>query len=56
MPSIGYKPVDAYLQLAWHATQFRCISRGQQPKAIKGLVRTLIAFGPRMGCNILTQK
>lgn len=56
VPSIGYKPVDAYLQLAWHATQFRCISRGQQPKAIKGLVRTLIAFGPRMGCNILTQK
>lgn len=55
IPAIGYKPVDAYLQLAWHASQFRRISSGQQPKAIKGLVRTLIAFGPRMGFNILTQ-
>jgi len=55
IPAIGYKPVDAYLQLAWHASQFRRISSGQQPKAIKGLARTLIAFGPRMGFNILTQ-
>lgn len=55
IPAVGYKPVDAYLQLAWHAAQFRRISRGQQPKAIKGLFRTLIAFGPRMGFNILTQ-
>lgn len=55
VPSIGYKPVDAYLQLAWHAAQFRRISRGQQPKAIKGLIRTFVAFGPRMGFNILTQ-
>lgn len=55
IPAVGYKPVDAYLQLAWHATQFRRISSGQQPKAIKGLFRTLIAFGPRMGFNILTQ-
>jgi len=55
IPAVGYKPVDAYLQLAWHAAQFRRISSGQQPKAIKGLFRTLIAFGPRMGFNILTQ-
>lgn len=55
IPAVGYKPVDAYLQLAWHAAQFRRISSGQQPKAIKGLLRTLIAFGPRMGFNILTQ-
>lgn len=55
IPAVGYKPVDAYLQLAWHAVQFRRISSGQQPKAIKGLLRTLIAFGPRMGFNILTQ-
>ena len=55
VPSIGYKPVDAYLQLAWHAAQFRRISSGQSPKAIKGLIPTLIAFGPRMGFNILTQ-
>ncbi|MQZ29902.1 NADH:flavin oxidoreductase/NADH oxidase family protein [Acinetobacter haemolyticus] len=55
IPHLGYKPVDAYLQLAWHATQFRRISSGQEPKAIKGLIKTLIAFGPRMGWNILTQ-
>lgn len=55
IPAIGYKPVDAYLQLAWHAAQFRRISSGQQPKAIKGLIRILVAFGPRMGFNILTQ-
>ncbi|ENW18331.1 2,4-dienoyl-CoA reductase [Acinetobacter haemolyticus CIP 64.3 = MTCC 9819] len=55
IPHLGYKPVDAYLQLAWHAAQFRRISSGQQPKAIKGLIKTLIAFGPRMGWNILTQ-
>lgn len=56
IPHLGYKPVDAYLQLAWHAAQFRRISSGQQPKAIKGLIKTLIAFGPRMGFNILTQQ
>ncbi|WP_332604330.1 NADH:flavin oxidoreductase/NADH oxidase family protein [Acinetobacter sp. ESBL14] len=56
IPALGYKPVDAYLQLAWHAAQFRRISSGQKPKAIKGLVRTLLAFGPRMGFNILTQE
>ncbi|MBH2001971.1 MAG: NADH:flavin oxidoreductase/NADH oxidase family protein [Moraxellaceae bacterium] len=55
IPAIGYKPVDAYLQLAWHAAQFHRISSGQQPKVIKGLIRTLAAFGPRMGFNILTQ-
>ncbi|WPO66567.1 NADH:flavin oxidoreductase/NADH oxidase family protein [Acinetobacter haemolyticus] len=55
IPHLGYKPVDAYLQLVWHAAQFRRISSGQQPKAIKGLIKTLIAFGPRMGWNILTQ-
>jgi 2,4-dienoyl-CoA reductase-like NADH-dependent reductase (Old Yellow Enzyme family) len=55
IPAVGYKPVDAYLQLGWHAAQFRRISSGQQPKAIKGLIHTLIAFGPRMGFNILTQ-
>lgn len=55
IPHLGYKPIDAYLQLAWHAAQFRRISSGQQPKAIKGLIKTLIAFGPRMGFNILTQ-
>lgn len=55
IPHFGYKPVDAYLQLAWHATQFRRISSGLQPKAIKGLFKTLVAFGPRMGFNIMTQ-
>lgn len=56
VPHIGYKPVDAYLQLAWHAAQFRRIAAGLQPKPMKGLIRTLVAFGPRMGFNILTQE
>ncbi|MCY6411068.1 NADH:flavin oxidoreductase/NADH oxidase family protein [Acinetobacter sp. VNH17] len=55
IPVVGYKPIDAYLQLAWHAAQFRRIGHGQQPKPIKGLIPTLATFGPRMGFNILTQ-
>lgn len=56
VPAVGYKPVDAYLQLAWHAAQFRRISSGRQPKALGGLLRTVAAFGPRMALNILTQE
>ena len=55
IPKIGYRPVDAYLQLVWHAAQFRRISSGLTPKPLGGLIRTLLAFGPRMGLNILTQ-
>lgn len=56
VPATGYKPIDAYLQLAWHATQFRRISAGLAPKPLGGLTRTLMAFGPRMGLSILTQR
>lgn len=56
VPSIGYKPVDAYLQLAWHAAQFRLISSGRQPQSLGGLLSTVAVFGPRMALNILTQK
>lgn len=56
VPSIGYKPVDAYLELAWHAMQFKRISQGLDPKASKGLIPTFLRFAPRMGLNILTQK
>lgn len=56
VPSIGYKPVDAYLQLAWHAMQFKRISKGLDPKGSKGLIPTFLRFGPQMGLNILTQK
>ncbi|WP_410210043.1 NADH:flavin oxidoreductase/NADH oxidase family protein [Aquirhabdus sp.] len=55
IPAIGYRPVDAYLQLGWHAAQFRRISSGRPPKILGGLVRTVLAFGPRMGFNIVTQ-
>lgn len=55
VPAVGYRPVDAYLQLAWHAAQFRRISSGRQPKPLGGLLRTVAAFGPRMALNILTQ-
>lgn len=56
IPAVGYRPVDAYLQLAWHAAQFRRISSGLQPKPLGGLMRTVAAFGPRMALNILTQE
>ncbi len=55
VPRIGYKPVDAYLQLAWHAAQFRRIAAAREPRPLGGLLRTLAAFAPRMGYNILTQ-
>lgn len=56
VPRIGYKPVDAYLQLAWHAAQFRRIAAAQDPKPLGGLLRTVAAFAPRMAFNIVTQK
>jgi 2,4-dienoyl-CoA reductase-like NADH-dependent reductase (Old Yellow Enzyme family) len=55
VPRIGYKPVDAYLQLAWHAAQFRRIAAAREPRPLGGLLRTIAAFAPRMGYNILTQ-
>ncbi len=55
VPRVGYKPVDAYLQLAWHAAQFRRIADGQSPQPLGGLLRTVAAFGPRMAFNIATQ-
>ncbi|PTU33121.1 NADH:flavin oxidoreductase/NADH oxidase family protein [Stenotrophobium rhamnosiphilum] len=55
IPRVGYKPVDAYLQLAWHAAQFRSIAAARDPKPLGGLLRTVLAFAPRMGFNIVTQ-
>lgn len=55
VPRVGYKPVDAYLQLAWHAAQFRRIAAALDPKPLGGLLRTVVAFAPRMGFNIVTQ-
>jgi len=56
VPAIGYRPADAYLQLGWHAAQFRRISSGHAPKSLGGLIGTILAFGPRMGFNIVTQE
>lgn len=56
VPRLHYKPVDAYLQLAWHAAQFRRIASGRDPQPLNGLLRTLAAFAPRMGFNIVTQR
>ncbi len=55
VPTIGYRPVDAYLQIGWHAVQFRRICSGRSPKSLGGLMGTVMAFGPRMGFNIVTQ-
>lgn len=55
VPRVGYKPMDAYLQLGWHAAQFRRIAAGKKPRNHGGLLRTAAAFSPRMGFNMATQ-
>jgi 2,4-dienoyl-CoA reductase-like NADH-dependent reductase (Old Yellow Enzyme family) len=55
VPRVGYRPLDAYLQIAWHAAQFRRIAAARDPKPLRGLIRTVLAFAPRMGFNIVTQ-
>ncbi|WP_394822477.1 NADH:flavin oxidoreductase/NADH oxidase family protein [Pendulispora albinea] len=55
VPAIGYKPIDAYLQLGWHSAQFRRIAAGHTPRSLGGFCRTVVALGPRMAMNIATQ-
>jgi 2,4-dienoyl-CoA reductase-like NADH-dependent reductase (Old Yellow Enzyme family) len=54
-PAIGYAPLDSYLQLAWHATQFRRIGAGLAPQPFGGAIRTLADISLRMPLKILTQ-
>ena len=48
-------PANAYLQLAWHAANFRSIAAGATELIGPGAVRTLVEAGTRVSFNALTQ-
>ncbi|MFE4456474.1 NADH:flavin oxidoreductase/NADH oxidase family protein [Nocardia tengchongensis] len=48
-------PVNSYLQLAWHAANFRRIAAGEKQVAGPGAARTLAAAGAAMTIRALTQ-
>lgn len=48
-------PVNAYLELAWHARNFRAISDGATDLTGPGALRTLVSAGTRVTVNALTQ-
>lgn len=48
-------PVNSYLQLAWHAANFRRIAAGEKQVSGPGAVRTLAAAGAAMTVRALTQ-
>ncbi|AJX33915.1 NADH:flavin oxidoreductase/NADH oxidase family protein [Burkholderia oklahomensis] len=54
-PKVGYAPLDSYLQLAWHAAQFRRIGSGLAPRPFGGAFKTLADVSVRMPLRILTQ-
>ena len=47
-------PINAYLQLAWHAAQFRRIAGGHTEPATPGAVRTLADAGMRVTARAMT--
>lgn len=55
VPALGYRPLDAYLDLAWHYTQFRRIASAQPPKPLGSLLHTVASFAPRIAYNVVTQ-
>lgn len=48
-------PVNAYLELSWHARNFRAIAEGATDLSGPGALRTLAAAGTRVTLNALTQ-
>ncbi|MEV0341313.1 NADH:flavin oxidoreductase/NADH oxidase family protein [Nocardia sp. NPDC050713] len=55
IPGRGLDPVNSYLQLAWHAANFRGIAAGEKRLRGPGAVRTLAAAGATMTVRALTQ-
>lgn len=51
----GATPLNSYLQLAWHAANFRRIAAGETHVRGPGAVRTLIAAGTTVTVRALTQ-
>ncbi|PQP20829.1 NADH:flavin oxidoreductase/NADH oxidase family protein [Rhodococcus opacus] len=54
IPLPAATPINSYLQLAWHAANFRRIAAGKQVRA-PGVVRTLAAAGTTVTARALTQ-
>ena len=52
---ISFTPMNAYLQLAWHAANFRAIAAGETDLRGPGAARTLVEAGTRVGFRALTQ-
>jgi 2,4-dienoyl-CoA reductase-like NADH-dependent reductase (Old Yellow Enzyme family) len=57
VPRVGFRfatPVNAYLQLAWHAAHFRRIAAGAPEPSRGGAVRTLVDAGTRVTARAMT--
>ncbi|MFD0364090.1 NADH:flavin oxidoreductase/NADH oxidase family protein [Nocardia sp. GCM10030253] len=55
VPLPGATPINSYLQLAWHAANFRSIAAGEKQVSGPGAVRTLAAAGTTVTARALTQ-
>lgn len=55
LPIPGATPINSYLQLAWHAANFRRIAAGETHVSGPGAVRTLVAAGTTVTARALTQ-
>lgn len=55
IPLAAATPVNSYLQLAWHAANFRRIAAGDKQVTGPGAVRTLAAAGTTVTARALTQ-
>ncbi|GKU37374.1 NADH:flavin oxidoreductase/NADH oxidase family protein [Mycobacterium montefiorense] len=55
LPLPGLDPVNSYLQLAWHAANFRDIVGGAAQSRGPGAIRTLLAAGTTVTVRALTQ-
>ncbi|MFF2555408.1 NADH:flavin oxidoreductase/NADH oxidase family protein [Nocardia sp. NPDC058058] len=51
----GAAPINSYLQLAWHAANFRSIAAGEKQVSGPGAIRTLLAAGTTVTARALTQ-
>ncbi|KZM68200.1 NADH:flavin oxidoreductase/NADH oxidase family protein [Nocardia terpenica] len=55
IPLPGADPINSYLQLAWHAANFRRIAAGAEQVSGPGAARTLAAAGLTVTARALTQ-
>ncbi|MFI6571472.1 NADH:flavin oxidoreductase/NADH oxidase family protein [Nocardia fluminea] len=55
IPVPGADPLNSYLQLAWHAANFRRIASGVQQVRARGALRTLATAGTTVTARALTQ-